>query len=508
MHTTLPWPVSPEFEDALALATQRHLAQPATAPSTPPQLPLPAQHTLAVLPSASDPRPLSPSSVPRSASLMMKTRVAVRDKTPHRFQVVPLRDAAQNNREKPPAKQPSAPWTRQFALLRPSGVGLGLVPIQQRAATETPERGRERERTRCDVFGGEARAVAARRGVLRGLQGLSPQRPRGSPDRKENRTPRSPTKRALRRHREYTFDAAAGLESSIVAAGDTTIRAPVASDEIHATLAADAASQTTQETAAAMAPQSTQVQEMPTVPVPAGEDITMTIDLQPASPTKAKLEPEPLKRRPASRHFKSPSLGAIHHLLSTPTSVSVPALPALTPATAPTPAVTDNDDTPRVRCRKRTNTLSAAGTKRYGVYRDTLDFGLGPGSGPTQARADESMAHTRSHADETHSAATDKRRVASTYSLGALLSAYAYSHDSLPSLYSQESFVECSLGLPLPLAVGAGALRVECAGTRPLRVHPHARGNKEAQGKGEAQGPHAIVMQLLREVDVAIGEWL
>jgi hypothetical protein len=67
---------------------------------------------------------------------MMKTRVAVRDKTPHRFQVVPLRDAAKNrekNNVKHPVdsvKQPPAPWTRQLALLRPSGVGLGLNVVR------------------------------------------------------------------------------------------------------------------------------------------------------------------------------------------------------------------------------------------------------------------------------------------------------------------------------------------------------------------------------------------
>lgn len=131
MHATLPWPVSPEFEDALALATQRHLAQP---PSSPHQ-----HHASLATPSSTsitsiyDHSLLSPDSIPRSASLMMKTRVAVRDKTPHRFQVVPLRDAAQN-RDKAGTKhlsekQPPAPWTRQLAALRPSGVGLGLSVV-------------------------------------------------------------------------------------------------------------------------------------------------------------------------------------------------------------------------------------------------------------------------------------------------------------------------------------------------------------------------------------------
>lgn len=153
--------------------------------------------------------------------------------------------------------------------------------------------------------------------------------------------------------------------------------------------------------------------------------------------------------RAVSRHFKSPSLGAIHHLLSASTSGVISAA--------------GSDDTPRVRCRKRTNTLSAA--KRYGVYTPgTLDFSpVVPV--PTALEETDSM----------HS-------LHSTYSLGALLAAYSY--DSLPSVYSQDSFVEH-------------------AGTRPLWVRV-----RERSGHGRSGQPHAIVQQLIREVDVAIGEWL
>ncbi|KAJ7097279.1 hypothetical protein B0H15DRAFT_945933 [Mycena belliarum] len=439
MHATLPWTISPEFEDALALATQRHLAQPATAPSTP--RPAACFLDLAIPATDCETRPLSPSPVPRSASLRMKTRVAVRNKNPHRFQVVPLRDAATENGEKGGArqaqgsKQQPAPWTRQLALLRPSGVGLGIsVPTQRPAAPETPERGRERERTRGDVFGGERRGNG---GLLRGLQGLSPKRP-GSPDRKENRAPRSPTKRAHRRREytfdpEYTFDVKPG-DSPASGDGDTTICAHV---DIHAS-----ATQTTMQQPAAII----------------SDDITITLA------ALHHLSAEPPARRPASRHFKSPSLGAITHLLSGP--APVPVLPAPT-------SNDDADDTPRaaVRCRKRTNTLSA-GTKRYGVYSD--------GASPP-ARAPEFG---------TAPLPTCEGRVVSTYSLGALLATYAYSHDSLPSLYSQDSFVE---------GLGGGPA------TRPLRVHPRAM---RVRAKEVVVHPHEIVVELMQEVDVAIGEWL
>ncbi|KAJ7699048.1 hypothetical protein B0H17DRAFT_1196626 [Mycena rosella] len=516
MHATLPWPVSPEFEDALALATQRHLAQPPTAPSSPfSSTQQQSLHPRSLAPSSAPP---SDSDVPRSASLMMKTRVAVRDKTPHRFQVVPLRDAAQN-REKTAgtkliAPQPPAPWIRQLAVLRPSGVGLGLgVPIQRPTLTcapDTPERGRGRERKGGDVF---CETPAARKGALRGLQGLSPRRAPPSPEGKENRTPHTPPKHATRRRREYTIEAA--LENvTYTGAGDTTITASTTAAELPATPAAMETSES-----ADLLPQSapatpsrhvkalsdtndiTMTLKALTAALPSRhikacsgtDDITMTLNtLTAALPSRhikacsgtdditmtlntltgAALPsrhikscsdtgditttlnalafaphdapaPAPPKRldapRPLSRHFKSPSLGTLpRDLLSA----------------APTPP----NDTPRVRCRKRTNTLSAGtNSKRHGVYaRETLDFGaVAPPARP--------------------------ETIASTYSLGALLA--AYSHDSLPSLYSQDSFVE---------------------GTRALRVRVRALPG-EAGGCGH---PHAILVELMREVDVAIGEWL
>ncbi|KAJ6590452.1 hypothetical protein DFH09DRAFT_1423004, partial [Mycena vulgaris] len=486
MHTSLPWPVSPEFEDALALATQRHLAQPSS--------PAPRQHSLAVPSSLSDPhdqRPPSPASVPRSASLMMKTRVAVRDKTPHRFQVVPLRDAAQN-RDKSSTKlqqQQPAPWTRQ--LMRPSGVGLGLGVSIQRSpalcASDTPERGRER--TRASVVDGEV--PIARKSVLRGLQGLSPKRALGSPDRKENRTPGTPTKLA-RRRRQYTFDSELGdttiTPSKTIQA--QTIQTHVS--EIHATPAGDAAPQNTSQEHAAPCPEVVQAQNSTTLAhhtkAPSGaDDITMILNtLAPPqlSGSQHSTAGEPRKdTQRRSHHFKSPSLGAIHHLLS---AGDIPALPA-------------DADTPRVRCRKRTNTLSA-GTKRYGVYTPgKLDFSpVVPQDAPVFV-----------HARYSDSDAGPAHHIASTYSLGALLAAYSY--DSLPSMYSQDSFVEGPR--PRSFVEGTRPARRESTrplslaeGTHPLRVHARALQGRE---EGDARGlPHAIVLDLMRDVDLAIGEWL
>ncbi|KAJ7178564.1 hypothetical protein C8R43DRAFT_1117941 [Mycena crocata] len=437
MHATLPWPVSPEFENALALATQRHLEQPAAAPSPP------YQHTL-----TEDHDFLSPDSVPRSTSLMMKTRVAVRDKTPHRFQVVPLRDATKNREKdntKCSTKQPPAPWTRQLAVPRPTGVGLGLsVPIQCPSSADTSERGRQC--TQNDVFG--ASAPAARKSILRGLQGSSPRRPLGSPDRKENRKPasrddnRTPTRRGRQPRREYALDL--NLDNSICT-GDTTSN--TIQDHVpSATFAEEKTCQAIQEnTAIVHAPDFPSALSHHVTARCDTEDITVTIKQvalpqedapNGANPSKSTL---PVAR---SRHFKSSSLGTIHHLLSaSPSNCDVP------------------DETPRVRCRKRTNTLSVAhrSTKRYGVYtHDKLDFS--PVAPP------------------------DDARIGSTYSLGALLSAYSY--DSLPSMYSQESFVaEHS--------------------TQPLRVKVRPPHTRAAVGH-----PHTIVLQLIREVDAAIGEWL
>ncbi|KAJ6577208.1 hypothetical protein B0H19DRAFT_1118669 [Mycena capillaripes] len=449
MQSTLPWPVSPEFEDALALATQRHLAQPATAPSTPKHIACPPLQHQSLETPPSNPESSDhlcspePGSVPRSSSLMMKTRVAVRDKTPHRFQVVPLRDAARNREKsnsKPTdnAKQQPAPWTRQLALLRPSGIGLGLnVPIQRAAIPDTPERGRERSPRQTDIFGG---TPVARRDILRGLQGSSPKRPPGSPDRKENRVPasqvstKSPTKRG-RRRREYTLDPS--LETSIFASEPTPTTTTTRRVE-------EPIAQTTQEN-------TTTNTHCPVTTLPATPsyeacdekgDITITEKTVSVGADAASANGARGARTALSRHFKSPSLGTIHHLLSAPTSVADVA-----------------DHTPRVHCRKRTNTLSAAhaSTKRYGVYTPgKLDFS------PVEPEEDA--------------------RIHSTYSLGALLSAYSY--DSLPSLYSQDSFVGDH-------------------GTRPLRVK--VRSLQRQPARGEA---HPIVLQLIRDIDAAIEEWL
>lgn len=184
------------------------------------------------------------------------------------------------------------------------------------------------------------------------------------------------------------------------------------------------------------------------------QDITITEDMLPVTRSNPNIlapgEDTRTRHSTFSRHFKSPSLGTIHHLLSASASASdVP-----------------NNSTPRVRCRKRTNTLSAAhaSTKRYGVYTPgKIDFS------PVVPQEDAST------------------RIASTYSLGALLSAYSY--DSLPSMYSQESFV--TLG--------------DRSGTQPLRVNTKVR---VLQGQGAGAQPHAIVVQLIRDVDEAIVGWI
>lgn len=387
---------------------------------------------------------------------MMKTRVAVRDKTPHRFQVVPLRDAARN-REKPNskpadnAKQQPTPWTRQLALLRPSGIGLGLnvvhyssghyafylicpQPVQRATNPDPPERGRERTARQADIFGD---SPVARKGILRGLQGSSPKRPLGSPDRKENRIPTSqdsatsPTKRG-RRRREYTLDPS--LETFIFASEPTTTLAR----PVEETIAQENITTNTH------CPVTTPPAAPSYEPCDGKGEVTLTeqtlvvLPLVGADPTDSARG----ARTALSRHFKSPSLGTIHHLLSASTSVTDVA-----------------DNTPRVRCRKRTNTLSAAhaSTKRYGVYTPgKLDFS------PVVPEPDA--------------------RIHSTYSLGALLSAYSY--DSLPSLYSQESFVGDR-------------------GTRPLRVKVRSFQGKPTQGEA-----HPIVLQLIRDIDAAIEEWL
>ncbi|KAJ7625486.1 hypothetical protein FB45DRAFT_1029853 [Roridomyces roridus] len=319
MHPTLPWPVSPEFEDALALATERHMAR--TSPETlhPTSLEISSPYT-----------PASPI-VPRSGSLMMKTRVAVRDKNPHRFQVVPLRDAAQQNRDKDKLQsnlkpmQPPVPWIRQLAVLRPSGVGLGLtVPVERPATPKTPDRGRDRGPRGGDAFAGQI----PRKGILRTLQGGSPRRPLpGSPDRKENRLTvdgNSISSKKRGRRRVYALETF-NLDS------DTTI------------------TPSSYQTTPASIPSE------PTLPsLPTAIRLSNT-----EAPLSSHASTDTIKSATAtSRHFKSPSLGAIHHLLSSSTSTTAVGIhdADATVTAAPSPM--------------RIN------TKRYGVYTPgKLDFG-------------------------------------------------------------------------------------------------------------------------------------
>ncbi|KAG6845838.1 hypothetical protein H0H87_002526 [Tephrocybe sp. NHM501043] len=81
------WTVSPEFGDALLIAMREksHTSGP-----------LPRLPSMLQLPSPTTPRsPTLPSPTKKDGAerLTMRTRVAIRDKDPHKFQVVPLRDA-------------------------------------------------------------------------------------------------------------------------------------------------------------------------------------------------------------------------------------------------------------------------------------------------------------------------------------------------------------------------------------------------------------------------------
>ncbi|KAJ7619888.1 hypothetical protein B0H17DRAFT_1219670 [Mycena rosella] len=267
---------------------------------------------------------------PQAASLMMKTRVAVRDNTPHRF------------------------------------LGLG-VP-------------------------------AARKGVLRGLQGLFPRPAPPSPDGKENRMPHTPTKRVTRRRREYTVEAA--LENATcTAAGNTTITASTTSTPDTPSRHVKANSNT--------------------------DDIATTLNALAAA-------------APPSRDIKTYS--DTDDLTRTLNALALTS-PCTTPL--PRPRAPQAPRRSASAARQRTTTLSAS---------------------------TNSM-----HPD----AVVRPETIASTYSLGALLA--AYSHNSLPSLYSQDSLVE-------GIAVGT---------TRAL--------SGEARGLGH---PHAILPELMREVDRVIGEWL
>jgi hypothetical protein len=83
------WTVSPEFGDALLTAMRERTESGGPKPRLPSLLQLPTQDNTPTHPSKRAPGPESSSD---NTKLTMKTRVAVRDKTPHRFQVVPLRE--------------------------------------------------------------------------------------------------------------------------------------------------------------------------------------------------------------------------------------------------------------------------------------------------------------------------------------------------------------------------------------------------------------------------------
>ncbi|KAJ6531542.1 hypothetical protein B0H10DRAFT_2150631 [Mycena sp. CBHHK59/15] len=462
MSANLPWAVSPEFEDALVLATQRHQQQ---------------------------------LSVPRSSSLMMKTRVAVRDKTPHRFQVVPLRDTtkpAANRRDKPANKHPPVPWTRQFAAVRLSGVGLGLNVVSQQNPTPCaprrrgcswgPEGGRGRSRP-TDVFGGgRAASPAPSQGIWKGLQASSPKRPIGSPDKKENMLLDTPTKRrrqplkggrsfSVDRRREYCIDAPDVCVNSTNALDDE--RQPDFSgfDTIiaHSMPTEDDITMTMNNTPAHMAlPSSNTAMTFSSTFLFPDANTPKTIPAPGVPPSTRSLMP---KRSSCASHVKSPSLGTIHHLLSSISSASVTDLPKAIAST------------PRVRCRKRTNTLSAditrpspaadatnatMNTKRYGIYTlGKLDFSpvAPPDARPLSLNALPSAGSLAAHP--------------SACSLAALISSYARpSQESLPSLYSQESFV------------GEHGWLGGVSRTRPLRVQLSSRAQRP-QSMGDGR-PHAI----------------
>ncbi|RDB15434.1 hypothetical protein Hypma_004179 [Hypsizygus marmoreus] len=81
---TPEWTVSPEFGDALLTAMRERSLSGAE--------PLPRLPSLLQLPTPTTPPSTSTISGNSAERLKMKTRVAVRDGSPHRFQVVPLRD--------------------------------------------------------------------------------------------------------------------------------------------------------------------------------------------------------------------------------------------------------------------------------------------------------------------------------------------------------------------------------------------------------------------------------
>lgn len=82
------WTVSPEFGDALLAAMRERSNTGGPLPRLPSMLQLPSPEVLTT------PTLSSPIKLDTAERLKMKTRIAIRDRDPHRFQVVPLRDAA------------------------------------------------------------------------------------------------------------------------------------------------------------------------------------------------------------------------------------------------------------------------------------------------------------------------------------------------------------------------------------------------------------------------------
>ncbi|KAG6918507.1 hypothetical protein DXG01_013867 [Tephrocybe rancida] len=103
------WTVSPEFSDALLIAMRERSHSGGPLPRLPSMLQLPSPETPGTR--SSLPSPTKPDSAER---LKMKTRVAIRDRDPHRFQIVPLSDAdnysfeQKRSRERQPLERAAA----------------------------------------------------------------------------------------------------------------------------------------------------------------------------------------------------------------------------------------------------------------------------------------------------------------------------------------------------------------------------------------------------------------
>ncbi|KAJ7283193.1 hypothetical protein C8J57DRAFT_1498269 [Mycena rebaudengoi] len=553
MQGTLPWSVSPEFEDALALATQRHQTQ----------------H-------------------------LMKTRVAVRDKTPHRFQVVPLRDRPPPAKQSQPRHNLPALWTRQVAQ-RPSGIGLGLnipIPLPDALCAPTPERLRLRTKDRL-VGTPPNHSPEKKENVVGAANSTSTSDILTPTPTKRRRPPYVPTHSRARHvvdldvfgHSRNESDGdktILGFPSANAnrpteaqgAAGKTPASDTVATDTAADTININATLQATREPYAS--PQTVIYTYNKSSSLCAPTTATSSISA-PFVPTSSSGPASASRSSPTTRTHHGRSISAVS--LSSPACDSAPtnakakhnrsrslwtAQPQVDPAPTPDSAV------PRVRCRKRTNTLSAdpvvcrpregnsdedgkggpginrsaladlqidstAQSKRYGVYTPRLDFALSEGlsaaaiAGPdAQELAFDGhtiVASITQDADlATHiTDAQDALRTPLAL-LDALLATYA-TQDSLASVYSQDSFeyVEAAmLGKgDYTLSSDAGIVMINApasngftdirrsSGTRPLQVQvqrPHRRGGSDAPNCGRR--PHSIVLGLLRDVDRAIGEWV